>query len=93
MHMCVMLGVCGEPRRSVGACGRCDGSADGEGSIFPPPGARPEGLLRRSARLEVRLMGNRWRLGTLEWNGVLGKITDKTFPVSSVERRSSLAPL
>ena len=68
MRMRVVLGVCGEPRRSIAACGRCDRRADVEGSIFPPPGARPEGLLRQSARLEVRLMGNRWRLGTLEWS-------------------------
>ena len=68
MRMCVALGVCDGPWRSVAACGRCDGRADGEGLVFPPPGARPEGLLRRSARLEVRCMGNRRRLGTLEWS-------------------------
>ena len=62
MRMRVVLRVCNGPRASVAAYGRCDGRAAREGINLPPPGARPEGLLRRSARLEVRLMGDRERL-------------------------------
>ena len=58
MRMRVVLGVCGEPRRSVAACGRCDGRADVEGSIFPGAGARPTGILRRSTHLEVRCISD-----------------------------------
>ena len=56
MRMRVVLGVCGE--RSVAACGRCDRRAYVDGSIFPPPGARPTGILRRSAHLEVRCISD-----------------------------------